>query len=173
MPQHIAWSVHWFSVSRWPGGGMCCCMQAYDVSAQKAAAFPQCRPPAIVSAQVSYLVSFCFMQMGASVQSLAHEIALAAAKKAQHVSRNIEAAADTSLSQSPRATQVATECVLPDCIHGLACLTCTCLQGRMLLLQPATVIIWLTDVQGSIAECAYSLHLSIPIACNCTLTLLA
>ncbi|KAL3160654.1 hypothetical protein ABBQ32_010573 [Trebouxia sp. C0010 RCD-2024] len=43
--------------------------------------------------------------MGASVQSLAHQVAFAAAKKAQDVSRNIEAAADTHFSQSLRANQ--------------------------------------------------------------------
>lgn len=39
------------------------------------------------------------------MQSLAHQVAFAAAKKAQDVSRNIEAAADTNFSQSLRAIQ--------------------------------------------------------------------
>lgn len=47
------------------------------------------------------------MQMGASVQSLAHQVAFAAAKRANTVSRDIEATADTDLDQPLMATQVA------------------------------------------------------------------
>lgn len=45
-------------------------------------------------------------QMGASVQSLAHQVAFAAAKRANAVSQNMEDAADTNLDQSSTTTTV-------------------------------------------------------------------
>lgn len=47
------------------------------------------------------------MQMGASVQSLAHQVAIAAAKRANTLSRDIEAAADNNMDQPSTAAQVA------------------------------------------------------------------